>query len=213
MITIKNKSKYFTMVFSSLMLALSLICSMLSNLIPFILGSSFLRLDIGISFISLVFIVSGWKYGTLVLLSNFVIHPFLPGTNIGFIQLFFIGKTIFVITCLIYVFINFLVYKLNKKRSIFVAIFISSIITTTIIIILNGTIFTPLFFNIISSGHFSINFLELSQQYKSSWLQTIFIFPNYWGGIVLIYGTFNLISLGVNSSVLLVLIKRIHAFN
>ncbi len=213
MISLKNKSKYFTIVFSSLMLALSLICSMISNVFPFILGSSFLRIDIGISFLALNFMISGWKYGTLVVLSNFIIHPFLPGTNIGFIQLFFIGKTIFLITCLIYVFFNFVIYKVINKKNLITPIFISSFLTTIIITILNGLLFTPLFFNIISNGQFSMNFVELAEQYKTSWLQTLFIVPNYWGGIALIYGTFNIVSLGLNSWILLILTKITHSFN
>jgi hypothetical protein len=55
----KNKSIYFPLVFSSLMLALSLITSMISNVVPFIFGVSFLRVDIGIGFIVLAFMASG----------------------------------------------------------------------------------------------------------------------------------------------------------
>ena len=198
----KNKSKYFSLVFSSLMLSLSLISSMLSNIIPFIIGSSFLRIDIAIAFISLSFVVTGWKYGLITLLSNFIIHPFLPGTNIGFIELFFVGKIVFVVTCLLFICFNFIFKKILKNKKMFAIFFFSSFITTIIMIILNGIVFTPIFFNIISNQNLSINFIELMKQYEFSGMQVILILPNYWAGIVLVYGTFNIFSLGINSVLL-----------
>lgn len=209
MILIKNKSKFFPLVFSSLMLSLSLICAMISNVIPFVFGASFLRFDVGIAFISMAFFVSGWKYGLLVLLSNFIIHPFLPGTNIGFIELFLIGKTIFFITCSFYVLTTFIGFKIIKKNNSFFVFLISIITTTTVMTALNGLIFTPIFLNLISNGGLSMNFIELMEQYKSSFLPSLFIAPDYWGGIVLVYGSFNLVSLSVNSFILSSLFKKI----
>ena len=196
----RNKSKYFSLVFSSLMLALSLITSMISNIIPFIFGATFLRVDIGIAFISLSFMVTGWKYGLITLLSNFIIHPFLPGTNIGFIELFLIGKIIFIITCLFFISFNFIFKKILKNKKIILIFLFSSTITTILMIALNGMVFTPIFFHIIDQN-LSINFIELMKQYESNEM-LILILPNYWAGIVLVYGTFNIFSLSINSLLL-----------
>lgn len=208
----KNKSKFFPLVFSALMLSFSLISAMISNIIPFILGASFLRLDLGIAFILMAFFITGWRYGLIVLICNFIIHPFLPGTNIGFIELFFIGKTIFVITCLFFATFNIIGFKLLKNNNLAIVFLFSTILTTTLVTILNGLVFTPIFLNIINNS-FSLNFIELMKQYESSFLSSIFIAPNYWGGIVLVYGTFNIVSLGINSLILLGLFKRTKEFH
>jgi hypothetical protein len=77
---------------------------------------------------------------------------------------------------------------------------------------LNGMIFTPIFFNLITNKALSLNFLVLMQQYETSGMQAIFIVPNYWGGIILVYGAFNLVSLGLNSWLLSILINRSEYF-
>ncbi|MGL5205682.1 MAG: MPN527 family putative ECF transporter permease subunit [Metamycoplasmataceae bacterium] len=202
MIFSKNRSIFFPLVFSALMLSLSLISATISNIIPFILGSSFLRLDFGIAFISLAFFISGWRWGIITLISNFLIHPLLPGTNIGLIDLFFVGKTIFVITCLFFVIFIAIGNKLLKKRNYVFSLTFSIFLTTIIMTILNGIIFTPIFLNIISNNNFSLDFIELMEQYESSSLSIIFILPNYWGGVALVYGVFNIFSLGINSAIL-----------
>ncbi|MGL5733054.1 MAG: MPN527 family putative ECF transporter permease subunit [Metamycoplasmataceae bacterium] len=202
MIFSKNRSIFFSLVFSALMLSLSLISATISNIIPFVLGASFLRLDIGIAFIAMSFFIAGWRYGLITLISNFLIHPLLPGTNIGLIDLFFVGKTIFVITCLFFVGFIAIGNKLFKKKNYALSLSFSIFFTTIIMTVLNGIIFTPIFLNIISNGSFSLNFIELMKQYESSSLSVIFIIPNYWGGIALVYGLFNIASLGLNSAIL-----------
>lgn len=206
-LSLKNKSKYFSLVFASLMLSLSLLSSFLSNLLPFFIAP-FLKIDIGISFIFLAFIVSNWKYGLTILLANFLIHPLLPGTDIGFIQIFYIGKLIYIITCLIFVSLGLLIYTRIKNNKLLLSLFISSIITTIIITLLNGLLFTPIFLNIISNGTYSHNFIELMKQYTETNLNLIFIMPNYWSGIIFIYGLFNIISLTLNSLLFSILIKK-----
>jgi hypothetical protein len=54
--------------------------------------------------------------------------------------------------------------------------------------------------------------LELMEQYQFSAMQVIFIVPNYWGGIILVYGTFNIFSLAINSLLLSMLINRSQYF-
>ncbi|MGL5590482.1 MAG: MPN527 family putative ECF transporter permease subunit [Metamycoplasmataceae bacterium] len=210
MILVKNRSIFFSLVFSALMLSLSLISATISNITIFILGSSFLRLDFGIAFITMGFLVCGWKYGLIILLSNFLLHPLLPGANIGLIDLFFIGKTIFVITCLFFIIFIAIGNKLFKNQNYILSLVFAMFVTTVLITALNGMIFTPIFLNIISNNSFSLDFIELMKQYEYSSLSIIFLVPNYWGGIILVYGLFNIFSLGINSIILYSLNKIIH---
>jgi hypothetical protein len=103
----------------------------------------------------------------------------LPGTNIGFIELFFVGKTIFLITCLLFAFSNYGFKKIFKNKKNLFIFSLSSLTTTIIMVALNGMVFTPIFFYIISNKSLSINFLELMEQYQFSAMQVIFIVPNY----------------------------------
>lgn len=205
----KNRSKYFSLVFTAMTLSLSLLFSLISNFMPFILGAAFLRIDIGMVFIFLTFIISKWKYGLTVLVANFIIHPILPGTNISFIELFYIGKLIYIITSLFYISIFIFCYKIFNKKHILLSLIISIFSTTIIVTLLNGVIFTPIFLYLISNGFYSINFIELMQQYTTSNLNLIFITSNYWGGISLVYGLFNLFLLSINSALFLIIFKNI----
>ncbi len=207
---LENKSTFFYLVFSSMMLSLSLVGSLISNIFPFILGSSFLRIDMGMIFIFFTFSICGWRYGVLVLIGNFIIHPILPGTNIGFIELFVLGKTIYIITTIIYISITFATNKILKNKTLITSLLISSVITTVCLILLNGMIFTPIFLNVISNGYYSNNFTTLMKQYTlSDELKLIFIFQNYWVGIILVYGCFNIFTLTLYSIIISKITKYI----
>lgn len=88
----------------------------------------------------------------------------------------------------------------------------STVISTIIMTILNGVLFTPIFMNIISNGFYNLNFIILMEQYNDYNLNTLFIMPNYWGGMVLVYSTFNLTCLSINSFIVYKLSRNLKIF-
>lgn len=192
----QNFTHTFKLVFSSGMLGLGIIFSYFSNWvkIPFFSQLS-LTIDLSIIFIiPVIFLCSlAWALSNAAILSllNFIWN----GSNwIGIIFLLLVNLVTVLLFYLLYIIFN--KTKIRNKKFKWLVIWVFVIILNTIIFtVLNGIIFTPLYWWWYANGQFPLNFIEVQKIYNSTNYLQIYLLgiPDYWSGIWSLYTIFNLI--------------------
>lgn len=192
-----NFSITFKLAFSASMISLATILSFVSSLIkiPFLAQLS-LTIDISIiCIIPLIFICSlSWANlsGVAIALLNFV----WDAHN-------WIGILILLVANVVTTTLFYLLYKAtlwskklaHTKRKWIIIWLLIIIINTLVFTILNGIIFTPLYWWWFAPNQFSLNFIEVEKIYNSNPYLHVYLLgiPDYWTGIFALYSILNLI--------------------
>ncbi|WP_027123867.1 MPN527 family putative ECF transporter permease subunit [Mycoplasmoides pirum] len=198
----KEKQNQFTnnfkLVFCACMLGISTLFAFIGTFIkiPFFAQMS-LDIDISIIFIIPIIFICSLKWALLSGFINAILHFAWNASNWIGILILLISN---LLTILIFSFFKYIVEKnenIKPKKTKWIYIwFLSIIFLTLFLTILNGILFTPLYWWWISPGLFTnINFIETSKIYNENPNLHIYLLgiPNYWAGIFGLYSFFNLI--------------------
>ncbi|UWD34427.1 MPN527 family putative ECF transporter permease subunit [Mesomycoplasma molare] len=199
----KNNTVY-NLVLSAIFSSLSLIALFISQYLIWP-GEFGLKIDLSLIFIFPVFFVINFKYGFITIFLRFILGPFLQG-NIDLTN--YLGHFILFLSNLIYILSFFLFCKVfkNKKLTPFV---LTIIVTTTILSLLNFSLFIPLYFYLFKViSHFSIQ--ELIEKFYGNNIWKYLIF------VLITFGTFNLTNYSLSSVfiiLLLFILKKVKSKN
>lgn len=192
--------KIGTITHVGMILALVILFNYLANFMPF----GFLEFDFSLIFIVICFMYIS-KSGTFIIIFiRFLVGP--SYSKLGYDLISVIGHIILALTTLLFIFVywfvnNFLqkiITNFYIKQSI--SLTISVIVVSFIITLLNGFLFTPIYFYLFNSV-VNIHYQSLIvnwNQFKG----LFFNLPNYWLGIFVFYGTFNFANLISNSLII-----------
>ncbi len=211
---ISKKILIFDIAIISILLSLGILFSYLSNFftLPF---APWLTIDISPFFYIMIYFcirnVKGviWTIFSILIGSvfNFIYNPYSGW--IGVVINISSNLLFFVIILIFYKLISFL--KLKDKIKYIIFNLLSIIVISLLLCLLNGLLFTPLYWYVFDVGNFnSFSYIEIMNWYNSEpniWLLYI---PNYWTGIFGLYSAFNFIKFGIIG---VLLISTLFIFN
>ncbi|UVD81844.1 hypothetical protein NV226_00860 [Mycoplasma iguanae] len=184
----------FQITFAGIMLGLVLLFTFLNRFLAFY---GFLKFDFSIIFITITYIVAGWKPTLLILLLRFFIAP---SYNEGYTSLGFLGQGVLLIVSLLYIgslwISHYLFNFKNKHLTKIVQFTFASLVTIIIINILNIFLINPLFFSIFENRF--VNFYMIIDNWET-YKTLFFLLPNYFLGSLALYSSFNVILLVITS--------------
>lgn len=188
-----------SMCVTGLLLGLSIITNMTTDLIKLTFLGSFLSLDLSLIFIiPIVFICKfRWGFFAAFLLGCFsFIHS---GFSSWVGPLFNIMINIFVVSIIyIFYFVLFKNIKINKKIKLIFSLILSFIFIILFSCLINGLIFTPLYVSLYSQNNIYASFLELQKiENYPIYAPYVLGIKNYWLGIFAIYSSFNAIKFSI----------------
>ncbi|WP_129622780.1 MPN527 family putative ECF transporter permease subunit [Mycoplasmopsis columbinasalis] len=187
---------------SAFILALCLIFNFIGSRIFIFPLANFLKFDITIFFITIIFIYIGWNYGLSTGFLMLWIGPLL--SSHGYELIAILGHLILFFAQMTFGFV-FLVFQKTKIKSNFFKVVCTSLITIGFLLIFNIFLSTPLYFRLY--GDVSIgSFLDLARSWNNYKLLFLDI-PNYYLATITIYFLFNLINLSINSFFLLLFLR------
>ncbi|MFV8474502.1 MPN527 family putative ECF transporter permease subunit [Mycoplasma sp. Z631] len=201
----------YKIAFSGIMLALTIILSLLSMFLKF---TSFLSFNLSLIPIFLTFTYIGLNYALIVSFSRFIIMPLIASTlpfSLG-AGVEYLGNFIVFVSQLFFFGFFYLLYRVvNCSRistplvKVILVMILSSLAVSVIMPILNTFLFNIIYFrilNIISS--FSLS--EIVNNYNSKFKNFFFGIPNYYAGSFTVYFIFNLTNILINCIIIYIFI-------
>lgn len=192
-----------TSIFTSLSIVISFVCKFF--ILPF---ASWLNVDVSIftQVVIYILIKSKWSilYSIFSILLTSISSLMWYGTGdlIG-VFISFVSGALYLL--IYYLCSNFIKIK-NTKLYIVTCLVISFVAITLLLTILNGILFTPMYWSFLGYG--SINFIESARIYNMNPNIYLLNMPTYWSGIFTLYVSFNSIKF-FTSSVIIFLILLI----
>lgn len=205
-----KKEKINIISITSVLTALSIVFSFVCKffILPY---ATWLNIDLSIIFQVFIYILIKNKFSIFYSLFSLFITSLSSmiwygvGDIIG-IFISFISGSLFI---LIFYMFSKIIYIKNVRSYYLVTLLLSSILTIILLTVLNGLIFTPLYWWYF--GLSSISFIDCEIWYNSSpnvWLLNM---PNYWSGIFVLYISFNSIKFLSSSILLFVILMTLSA--
>ena len=191
------KNNAFRVSFVAIMLALIFLFQFLEKFMS--LGMGYVKLNISIIFIIVTYFVIGLKYSLLLFILRFAFGPAI-GSN-GYSDIGFWSHFILLVYGFLFFATFILMYKWsnNLTMSIMFAIFKIALISG----LLNGLLFTPVYWAIFKDGYgLPVNLAKTQETY--AYLKDIAFFgiSDYWGGMFAIYTLTNVIKFSIVGFVL-----------
>ncbi|SJZ51933.1 MPN527 family putative ECF transporter permease subunit [Mycoplasmopsis verecunda] len=201
----------FKIAFSGLMLAISILLSIIGSVMKF---NSFLSFNLSLVPIFITFMYIGLQYALIISVSRFLLVPVISSTiptlSAG-IPYEYLGNFIVLVSHLFILIIFYLIYwvlNLFYKQNILAKISISMIITlisvSVIMPLLNTFIFNVIYFWMLNMTEFSL--LDVIEKYDSSFKAFFFFIPNYFVGSFTLYFIFNLTNILINFIIIYIFI-------
>ncbi|MEA4333605.1 MPN527 family putative ECF transporter permease subunit [Mycoplasma sp. 1232] len=203
----KNMNVIFKMAFTGLMLAISIVFSIIGSFIPF---NSFLTFNFLLISAFLTAFIIDFQYSLIMLISNFLISPFITIKSTT-LDIAFLGNFILLLMQAVFVFSSYLFgkllwkSKLKKELSILVILAISSLVTIAIITFLNTFLFNLIYFKLFKQLD-AVSLNELLANYDKKFKIFFFGIPNYFAGSIALYLSFNLINIAINYFIIYIFI-------
>ncbi len=189
---------------TALLTGLAIIFSILSNffIVPF---ATWLTIDLSPLFIVAIYVFVR-NHPIIYSVTSTIGVSLFSFINVGLAG--WVGVLINLCSNLVYLLMSILFLKLfnkffsNNKLYYLVSIGFSCITTTLILTILNGLLFTPLYWSYFVNPRM-ISFIEAMHWYNQNPSLYLLYIPNYWAGIFGLYVSFNIIKFFICSFVLI----------
>ena len=189
----------FKITFSGIMLGLVIVFQYLEQFMP--MFNLFMNINLSLIFIMATIFVAGYRWGIVLLLLRFIIGPAISPLGYSPIGMWshFILLSVGAIFMTIFIFLKKVLSKLisNEKISLVLVSLISIISTSIIVSLLNGSLFTPMYWHLMNGINFSIN--ESYLVYEKIKGIAFFNIPNYWVGMFVAFGVGNLVKFTIIS--------------
>lgn len=194
------------------MLAMVILFQFIAKFSPF--GDTFggAKFNLTFIFILLEIYVVNMRGAVFLLIARFIIGPAL---NVGYTAIEVIGQISVLLLWLLIIFAFFVFTKINKKEisRLYQIIYVcfAILLVSFIVSLLNGVLILPWFMAVISNNaNWSLAFSipTAIAKYKSdNWRFMFFYIPNYWGGVIATYISFNIINLTINLLIFIPLMR------
>ena len=186
------KNDIFKITFSGIMFSLVMFFQYIEKFMPLNMG--WVKLNISILFILITFYVIGLKYAIILIILRFLVGPGLGSgyTNIGF-------WNHFILLTYDSIFMLFLIIIKKKTGSFLQGILIGIFGVSLLSGPLNGLLFVPVYFDMLSNNGFiiSVNLNSAMQSYSHVKELMYFGVPSYWGGMFAVYTLASLIKFAI----------------
>ncbi|MFV8400981.1 MPN527 family putative ECF transporter permease subunit [Mycoplasma sp. 2634B] len=201
----------YKIAFTGIMLALAIVFSILSGFLKF---NAFLSFNFSLIPAFLVFTYMGLNYALLLIVSRFLIMPFIStaiSLNAG-LAVEYLGNFIVFVSQLFFLVFFYLLYRGFSKLQInslllkilFSMIF-SALAVSIIMPLLNTFLFNLIYFKILGLIN-SISLQEIVTRYPTSFKGFFFGIPNYYAGSFTLYFIFNLANILINCIIIYIFI-------
>lgn len=185
-----KKEKIYNITITSLLTSLSIVLSLVCKffILPF---ATWLNVDISLISQIVIYVCIKGKYSifysifSLFITSVTSIAWYGTGDLIGVLISFISGLIYISIYCFFY-----MVFKFKNLKIYLISTILSSLILTTFVLtLLNGLLFTPMYWSYL--GISSLNFLDCEMIYNMNPNIYLLNMPTYWTGIFALYISFN----------------------
>ena len=189
----------FKITFSGIMLGLVIVFQYLEQFMP--MFNLFMNINLSLIFIMATAFIAGYKWAIGLLLLRLIIGPSISPLGYSSLGMWshFVLLSMGIIFMTVFIVLKkaFLKFITNKKISLILVSLISIISTSIIAGLLNGVLFTPMYWHLMNNINFSIN--ESYWVYEKIKGITFFNISNYWVGMMVAFGIGNLLKFTIIS--------------